>query len=179
MTREWFARAPRAPEIDLELYAYDAPFDRPDAGEDAEEDTPEDSGAYALADQDFVDDWDPWGDEEEDDDALLAVLEEALDEVAEEERVAAIKAAASPEADTVEIAPEPGTLYRDAISALLGQPRRPSAPRYSQIAVRAAGREGPLEGLLQDSLLRARSSLERWRAKGWASDLPPHCTVTP
>lgn len=128
MTREWFARAPRAPEIDLELYAYDAPFDRPDAGEDAEEDAPEDSGAYALADQDFVDDWDPWGDEEEDDDALLAVLEEALDEVAEEERVAAIKAAASPEADTVEIAPEPGTLYRDAISALLGQPRRPSAP---------------------------------------------------
>ena len=180
MTREWFAGAPRAPEIDLEQYAYDAPFTRAERPEAEPEPEPEGSAEYALADQDFQDapEWDPWGEGEDDDAELFAVLEEALDEVEQEERVAAIKAAASPEEDSVEILPGPGTRYRDAISTFMGQPRCPVAPRYSQVAVRAQRRDGALEDLLQQSLQRARTSLDRWKVKGWASDLPQQCLIT-
>jgi hypothetical protein len=180
VTREWFASAPRAPELDLEQYAYDAPWTRPERAE-PEPASEANAGAYALSDEDFEDDasWDPYGaEDEDDDDALFAALEEALDEVEAEARLAAVKAAAAPEEDSWATLPGAGTAYRAAISTFLAQ-GRPRAPRYSQVGVRGAGRDGALDVLLQESLQRARSSLDRWRVKGWASDLPARCTVTP
>lgn len=168
--REWYAEPESFADIDLQAYAWDAPYDRPAPPEEPE---PPQSDLQPVYDDDpygFYED-DDWAYEDDDDD-LLEALEEALDEVEAEDRLEAIRERAAPRRDVAELVPEPETLYREAATALLGQPVRPEAPRYSRIRHRALPASGGLDRLLEESLRRARSNLERWRIHGWAHDLP-------
>lgn len=172
--REWYAEPDSIADIDVEAFAYDAPFDRASDEPSEAAQVYEDSDVAPYYDDPYGyyedDAYDDWGLEDDDDD-LLEALEEALDEVEAEDALEALKERASPTRDVAELDPAPETVYRGAIDHFLGRPR-PTAPRYSQIRARTLPATGGLELMLQDSLRRSREKIERWRIHGWAHDLP-------
>lgn len=152
---------------DLSAFAYDAPWDRPQQEEEeAPPQTDEGSAwgeeAFGFGDELSFDDDDDFLD----DDDLYAALDQALDEIEQEQRVEAVKALATPEHDALEIAPAPDTLYRDQLKGMLGRHTRVRAPRYTEMQVRTTAQDPRLNALIDDGFRRARLSREQRRAVG-------------
>src|SRR5687767_14861414 len=103
-----------------------------------------------------------------DEDDLLAALDEALDELEAEQKIEAAREAASPAWDISEIvAPSNEALYRGIIDAFMGRRSRDLPRPDHHGRRRSSALNQDLSGLLGASMARARSSLERRRAKVW------------
>jgi hypothetical protein len=107
-----------------------------------------------------------------DEDDLLAALDEALDELEAEQKIEAAREAASPAWDSLEITPSNEEMVRAIIDGFLG--RRRDLPRpdhhhhhHHHGRRRMSALDRDLGELLGASMARARSSLERRRARVW------------
>jgi hypothetical protein len=103
-----------------------------------------------------------------DDDDLLAQLDAALDEIEEEARIEAVREVAAPSWDVDEIfAPSIEMSYRGIIDGFLGRRSRDLPRPEHRRSRRLPARDPDLSELLGASMARARSSLEKRRAKVW------------
>jgi hypothetical protein len=103
-----------------------------------------------------------------DDDDLLAQLDAALDEIEEEARIEAAREVAAPSWDVSEIfSPSAEMSYRGIIDVFMGRRSRDLPRPEHGRRRRSPARDPELGELLGASMARARSSLERRRAKVW------------
>ncbi len=131
----------------------------------------EDSGLWAEADEEsgefyFEDEEDDFFDDDDDDD-LLDALDEALDEIEEEDRIEEVKELASPAFDISEIeALKPDSMYRGMIDNFMGQRSR-DLPNINPRRLRPVSTGRGLTALLSANIHTARARLEQRRAKVW------------
>lgn len=145
---------------DLSAYAYDAPWQRDEPAEEDEAPFPEPTFGEEFAEEDDFADRDA---------ELFDALDAALDELADEQRIEAVREVAAPQFDALEVTPDPQTQYRDALRGFLGDRTRARAPRFTR-PIRTFAANPGLNELLDDGLHRARLSREQRRAVGPITD---------
>jgi hypothetical protein len=130
----------------------------------------QDVGAYVAAGNEavavFKDGSNGGGAEEQDD--LLLELDRALDELEKEQRTDHIRDLAAPAWDRSEIfSPSSEQMYRQLIDEFMGRRSRDLPRSDHSRRRRMPARDPDLSELLGASMARARSSLDRRRAKVW------------